>query len=121
MIPSTMTDEHKGRQIENMGPPETRGAKKGQIAKNSSRDLAKAFTSRLAADFRKNGIGTIEKVRQANPTEYLKIIARLLPKDVTLTVEHTFSDVLLDAQRKINERKAAEVIIGEAEVIRDDL
>lgn len=83
----------------------------GHVKRNSPRDLAQDFTSKFIAHFRKNGIKAIETVFETNPVEYLKVATRLLPKDVNLTIEHTFSDVLAEAHEKISRRIADEKTI----------
>lgn len=87
--------------------------------RNSARALHRKFVGRLAADFRKNGIEAIERVRKENPAEYLKIITRVLPKDLNISVEHTFSDVLNEANERIKARKEKE-IDGDFEVVKDE-
>lgn len=94
------------------------GVSKGKVFRNTPRDLQLALNSRMIADFKKHGIKVIEKVREDSPVEYLKILTRLLPKDVNFQVEHTFSDVLLEAQRRITEREESIRDI-EGEVVHD--
>ncbi len=99
-------------------------AKAGRtLSKNSPRVLARELNTRLAADFRKHGIAAIERVRNENPAEYLKIITRILPKDINVSIEHTFSDVLREAQDMIderNQRTKEKIVEGEFEVVRDE-
>ena len=87
--------------------------------KNGVRQLHKQFISRLAADFRKNGIAAIESVRTENPVEYLKIITRILPKELNVNLEHSFVDVLNEANAKIQARKEEKDITGEFEVVNE--
>ena len=37
----------------------------------------------MLADFEKNGIVAIEEVRETKPDQYLKVIASILPKEIT--------------------------------------
>lgn len=37
----------------------------------------------MAGDFAENGIAAIEKVRKEDPSTYVRVIAGLLPKEVT--------------------------------------
>lgn len=91
------------------------GAVKGKAVKNTSRDLGQMFLTRYIADFRKHGIATIERVRNEAPVEYMKIAVKLLPKDVNLHIEHSFSDVLMEAHRQIDYIKKQEIF--EAEIV----
>ena len=77
-------------------------------ARETRRALARAVSTRFLADFKKHGIETIQRVREEDPSQYLRIAVNLLPKDIDLEVSHSFSDML---------REAAKVIEGE--VIRE--
>lgn len=104
------TETFQSRRGKQLGQP---GRPKGQIARNTARELQRSLIARLTADFKKNGIKTIEEARKKDPVAYLKIVTQLLPKDVNLNIEHTFSDVLMDAQAKIAARERERVIEGE--------
>ena len=45
--------------------------------------LTEAFLRALREDFEKHGVASIEAMRVANPTDYIKIVAGLLAKQVT--------------------------------------
>ena len=45
--------------------------------------LADAFLRHLLDDFEKNGVATIEQFRAEKPSDYVKIVASFLSKDVT--------------------------------------
>jgi hypothetical protein len=49
------------------------------------------FLRALAADFAEHGEGVIKIVRMEKPSEYLRIVASLMPKE--LTVESVFADL----------------------------
>lgn len=74
------------------------------IAQHRSR-LGKAFISRMRADFQKHGIGVIERVRKERPAAYLELIARLMPQQMEINVQHSFVDVLLEAQKHFDSDK----------------
>jgi hypothetical protein len=81
--------------------------------------LAEAFLNRLRADFEKHGIQAIQDARERDPMGYVRMIAGLLPQEAKINVEHSFADVLVEAQRlrAIQQKPAAElptVIEGEA-------
>jgi hypothetical protein len=45
--------------------------------------LTEAFLRALREDFDKHGVASIEAMRVANPTDYVKIVSGLLAKQVT--------------------------------------
>lgn len=53
-------------------------------AKGSRNKLGEAFTDALYADFQENGIEAITKVRDNDPSTYVRVIAGLLPKEVKI-------------------------------------
>ena len=52
--------------------------------KGARNKLGEAFIEALHDDFNKHGIAAIVKVRTDKPDQYLKVIASLLPKELTL-------------------------------------
>jgi hypothetical protein len=52
--------------------------------KGSRNRLGDAFIEALAADFDEHGVATIEKVRQRDPTAYVKIISGILPREAII-------------------------------------
>ena len=46
--------------------------------------LGEAFLAALHEDFEKHGAATVQKVREERPHEYLKIIAGILPKELSV-------------------------------------
>jgi len=87
------------------------------IARHRNR-LGATFIARMRADFQKHGIGTIERVRKERPAAYLELIARLMPQQMDINVQHSFVDVLLEAQRRYNQEEPYVVI--DAEVLNSD-
>lgn len=73
--------------------------------------LGKAFISRMRADFQKHGIATIEKVRKEKPEVYLNLVSRLVPQQLDVNVQHSFTDVLLEAAKRYNDNTPQERII----------
>ena len=68
---------------------------------NGSRNkLSEGFLKALAEDFEAHGVEAIKTVREADPSTYLKVIARLLPKDVHIT------------ERPLVEWSTAELVAG---------
>lgn len=58
--------------------PKSPGRPKGSRAK-----LGESFLEALADDFEAHGVETIKKARIEDPAAYVKIIAGLLPKELT--------------------------------------
>ena len=88
-----------------------------EIARHRAR-LGNAFISRMRADFQKHGIAVIERVRKERPAAYLELIARLMPQQMEINVQHSFVDVLLEAQKRYNQEQPYVVI--DAEVLSRD-
>jgi hypothetical protein len=88
-----------------------------EIAKHRAR-LGNAFISRMRADFQKHGIAVIERVRKERPAAYLELIARLMPQQMEINVQHSFVDVLLEAQKRYNQEDP--YVIIDAEVLSRD-
>ena len=88
-----------------------------EIAKHRAR-LGNAFISRMRADFQKHGIAVIERVRKERPAAYLELIARLMPQQMEINVQHSFVDVLLEAQKRYNQEDP--YVIIDAEVLKEN-
>ena len=56
----------------------------GGRPKGSRNKLGEAFTDALYADFQTHGIEAITKVRDNDPSTYVRVIAGLLPKEVKI-------------------------------------
>ena len=52
--------------------------------------LGEAFIEAMLADFEKNGVKAIERVRDEHPDQYLKIVASILPKEIAAEVNHRY-------------------------------
>jgi hypothetical protein len=50
--------------------------------KGSRNKLGEAFVQALADDFSEHGVVAVERVRQSDPSTYLKIIGNTLPREV---------------------------------------
>ena len=74
-----------------------------EIAQHRNR-LGKEFMARMRADFQKHGIATIERVRKEKPAAYLELIARMVPMQMDVNVNHTFIDLLQEAQKRYQEQ-----------------
>jgi hypothetical protein len=68
--------------------------------------LSRNFISALSDDFDRNGVSVIRRVRKNDPGLYLRIIASLVPKEMTISAAVEVSDAgaklreLLDKERK---------------------
>jgi Family of unknown function (DUF5681) len=51
--------------------------------KGARSKLGEDFINALRADFEKHGIETVEKVRVDRPADYIKVVASLLPKEIS--------------------------------------
>ncbi len=51
----------------------------------SKNKLSEAFISALCEDFETHGVDVIRHVRADSPADYLKLVARLVPKDFNVT------------------------------------
>ena len=58
--------------------------------------LGEAFLKALQEDFDQNGEAVIATVRADKPDQYLKVIAGILPKEMTLTVNDPLEDMTDD-------------------------
>lgn len=56
----------------------------GGRPKGARNKLGEAFIEALHEDFKEHGVAAIVKVRDDKPDQYLKVIASLLPKELTL-------------------------------------
>ena len=76
--------------------------KPGQVAnpvgrpKGSRNKLGEDFLAAMHADFTKHGIAAIRKARKEDATQYIKTIASLLPREMTLKVDPL--DEMTDAE-----------------------
>lgn len=56
--------------------------------KGARTKLGEQFLSALQEDFETNGAAAIVEVRETRPSDYLKVIASLMPKDLNLNVNN---------------------------------
>ncbi len=77
--------------------------------KGSKHKLQEGLLRKLAKDFDRYGAEAIAKTREKSPAEYLRIIASLMPKNVTLTQDA--SDTFLDALRLMQAMRKPEAEI----------
>jgi hypothetical protein len=56
--------------------------------KGARTKLGEQFLSALQEDFQEHGVKAIETVRNERPSDYLKVIASLMPKDLNLNVNN---------------------------------
>jgi hypothetical protein len=82
---------------------------KGGRPRGSRNRLTGDFMRALAADCAEHGEGTIRVLRMERPTEYVRIIASLMPREIT--IENVFGDMddaaLDELVLKIKEQLAA--------------
>lgn len=83
--------------------------------KGSRNKLADDFVNILYDDFKANGRGAIVAVREKDPSTYVKVIAQLLPKEVTMTrpLEGMSDDELIDAIAILQSQIRGAIIEGE--------
>lgn len=95
--------------------------KKGvpDIAQHRAR-LGKEFMSRMRADFQKHGIATIERVRKEKPAAYLELVARMVPMAMEVNINHTFMDLLKEAQERYSSQAYPSGNIFDAEVVVEE-
>lgn len=63
--------------------------------KGSRNKLGEAFLNDMLADWSTNGAATIAKVREEDPTQYVKVVASVLPKELNVRV-NDFDDLTDD-------------------------
>ena len=81
--------------------------------KGSKNKLSEDFISALCKDFEEHGETVIATVRADKPADYLKIIASIIPKELTIktdTIEDMTDEELLERLEQV--RSVAAAIIG---------
>lgn len=84
--------------LETNGPQVARDPKTGQLMpgvvlnpagrpKGSRNKLGEAFIEALHDDFKMHGVSAIETVRVAEPAQYLKVIASIVPKELNIKTD----------------------------------
>lgn len=79
------TSDKTGRKPWLFGPNNT--ANLAGRPKGSRNKLGEAFVQALYEDFQANGVAVIEAVRADKPDVYLKVIAQIVPKELTLKTD----------------------------------
>jgi hypothetical protein len=77
-MPETTEPKQVGTQFKPGQSGNPKGRPKGARSK-----LGEAFLNELLADFGKGGTEAIVKVREERPQDYLKVIASILPKELS--------------------------------------
>jgi len=81
--------------------------------KGSRNKLAEAFIAALHDDFETNGAAVIERVRNEEPAQYLKVVASILPKEIKIDTNDGLSDDELNQRlRQLAEFIGAEIGIS---------
>jgi hypothetical protein len=78
--------------------------------KGSKNKLSEDFVAALCADFEENGPAVIATVRAEKPSDYLKIIASIVPKEFTVrteTLEDMSDEELLESLDQVRAVAAA--------------
>jgi len=68
--------------------------------RTSRERVSRNFIDRLRADFKKHGTEAIQRVRESNPTQYLQLIARLIPAEYEVTNTLEAGQSLRDLSRQ---------------------
>ncbi len=95
--PAKHLDAYKWKPGQSANPA---GRPKGARSK-----LGEAFLEALHNDFNEHGVAAVEQVRMEKPDQYLKVIASLMPKELTLNMGDDYSemsdDELVDRIRRL--------------------
>ncbi|MBP1882416.1 hypothetical protein [Sinorhizobium mexicanum] len=65
------------------GPADDGDQSAGPLAKGSRTRLGGAFLEAVQADFEAHGVDVIARLREEKPESYLKLLASILPKDLS--------------------------------------
>jgi hypothetical protein len=93
--------------------------------KGSRATLSEAFLADVQMHWLANGKGVIDRVAEADPSTYLRVVASILPKElnVTVSVLDTMSDddllTLLQGLRERRRQQQAKVIEGSVSARQD--
>jgi hypothetical protein len=61
--------------------------------KGSKHALSEEFIAALCDDFKQHGATVIEKVREEKPADYLRVVASVVPKDITVNSDDPYGDM----------------------------
>ena len=96
---SPLTNGHQSGQRADYATRFQPGNKMSKGRPNGSRHkLGEQFLSKMQADFVLHGEGVIEKVRQTEPAQYLRIIASLMPKEMDVKTSKSLAEELSDEE-----------------------
>ena len=85
--------------------------------KGSRNKLGEALVQALCEDFEKEGVAAIIRCRTEDPTNYLKILVQIMPKELVIReagMEDLTDDQLIDALDTLRAARAKEVGPGGA-------
>lgn len=88
--------------------PTNQPVKTGRSRESRDR-LSQSFLKGLADDFEKHGVTAIEKVRKADPSTYLRVVASLQPKEFEVS----------DPLKNLSDEKLAEIVDKLSAELRD--
>jgi len=75
--------------------------------KGARNKLGEDFIKALQEDFQAHGVSAVEEVRRDKPDQYLKVIASLMPKELTLNINDEYGemtdDELIDRIRRLQQ------------------
>jgi hypothetical protein len=93
----------------------------GGRPKGARNRLAGELLEALADDFSEHGVSAVQRVRETDPTAYLRIVTGLMPKEVIVAALHvsnkTTLDELSDARDFAAAYRLARDLIGAAPMI----
>lgn len=88
------------------------GNKAAAGGKGARNRLSTALLERLAKDFEEHGEAVVERVRTDRPSEYLKVMAALVPKNVELEMDNPLAKLspaeIEDLLKFVTDMKALE-------------
>ena len=83
----TSSDDTERKQKPQLYRPGQSGNPNGR-PRGARNRLAGELLEALADDFSQHGVAAVEKVRQTDPTAYLRIVTGLMPKEVIVAALH---------------------------------
>jgi hypothetical protein len=92
--------------------------------KGSKHKLSEEFVAGLCEGFKQHGSAVIEKVRKEQPADYLRVIASVIPKELTVNsnpYEDMSDEALLESLERVGSRAAALIARGVAPGAGDEL